>query len=86
METRRTKYIMIDKVKDTGKTTGWEVSTGGWVLGYIKWDTGWRRYVMEPYTNSKWDKDCLKDIMEFLDDLMKERKNKCKEDFLSKNH
>lgn len=47
-----------------------------WLLGIIKWDSGWRRYVYESLEEypSKFDYDCLIDIAKFIKQLMEERK------------
>lgn len=43
-------------------------------IGMIKWYNHWRRYVFFPYVDTIFDSACLKEIVEFLDKLMTERK------------
>lgn len=43
-------------------------------IGMIKWYNHWRRYVFFPYVDTIFDSSCLKEIVEFLDKLMNERK------------
>ena len=44
------------------------------VLGRISWYPQWRQYIFSPCENTVWNKDCLKDIQDFLQKLMDERK------------
>lgn len=42
-------------------------------IGQIKWYGAWRQYCFFPRKNTIWSKSCMKDIMEVLDALEKER-------------
>lgn len=42
-------------------------------LGVIKWRSGWRRYVFEPCDSTVFDAGCLKEIVEFITNLMLDR-------------
>ncbi len=45
-------------------------------LGTIEWDGSWRQYVFSPTAEpSKFSKGCLKEISDFINELMEERKN-----------
>ena len=46
----------------------------GYSLGRISWYGAWRQYTFSPAFETIWNKDCLKDIEEFLQQLMDERK------------
>jgi hypothetical protein len=43
-------------------------------LGWIKWYGPWRQYAFFPEQNCVFEKTCLKDITDFLVELMEERK------------
>ena len=42
-------------------------------LGTIKWFGRWRQYAYFPNSDTVYEKQCLKDISSFLDELMQER-------------
>jgi len=45
-------------------------------LGTIEWDTAWRQYIFTPTGEpSKLARSCLKEIYDFIEGLMEERKN-----------
>lgn len=72
---KQTKYLNFVEISDTGKTKTIGVGNNiGEKLAYIKWDTGWRKYVLLPFTNMQFDVTCLKEISEFITDLMNQRK------------
>ena len=76
------KYIVSIPIKFTGKTWVYEINSksSGESLGYVKWYGPWRQYWFEPY-NAGFNSGCLKDITQFLDDLMEERRiSKIKEE------
>ncbi len=45
------------------------------VLGIIKWYGGFRQYSFYPEPNCVFEKTCMKDIIDFMEALMTERKN-----------
>lgn len=44
-------------------------------LGIIKWNGSWRQYCFYPDSYTHWARGCLKEIYEFIEKLMEERKN-----------
>lgn len=52
----------------------------GDILGEIKWYSRWRRYVFYPLNDTLFDSECLKDIISYIDNLMRERKEARKKD------
>jgi hypothetical protein len=69
------KYLRFDLVRDSGKTTVWDVvSNNGPALGQIKWYPQWRRYCFFPWNNMLFDNSCLKDITFKIDQLMNDRR------------
>ena len=44
------------------------------LLGGISWYPGWRRYIFQSLAAIIYEQDCLRDIADFLEDLMKKRK------------
>lgn len=65
------KYIQMVKIADKPKTTVWEVQnkTGGYSLGIIKWNPGWRQYCYFPDNNLVFSKGCLEEICGFITEL-----------------
>lgn len=45
-------------------------------LGTVKWYAPWRQYCFYPSEETVWSRSCLKEIIEFTQILMDERKNK----------
>lgn len=62
----------------SGKTRIWQVVTtydgGGVVLGQIRWHGAWRKYAFFPATGTLYEPTCLRDIAEFIDRQMSQRK------------
>jgi hypothetical protein len=56
------------------KITEFGVRNNGSFLGYINWRPGWRKYVFTPH-EAVFDSICLQDIVDFLKNLMEQRKN-----------
>lgn len=72
---KRTKFLNFTDLPATGKTKIIGVGNNqGHKLAFIKWDTGWRRYVFLPLGGTQFDVSCLKDISDFITDLMEARK------------
>ena len=69
------KWIKFEVIRDTGLTKVWEVNTRGDIpLGHIKWYSPWRRYCFFPVAGTIYASSCLRDIAEFMEREMKERK------------
>lgn len=71
-------YLKFDDISSPKKKTKdfaiWSGSDSSF-LGYIKWRSGWRKYVfVTPDTQAVFDNGCLQDICEFLNKLMEKRK------------
>ena len=45
-------------------------------LGTIEWLSSWKRYSFFPSEDTAFESTCLRDIAQFCDDLMAERKNR----------
>lgn len=60
--TGRTKLFVIENLD-------------GHRLGEIRWWAPWRRYTFNPNNYTKYDAECLRDITEFINQLMEERKD-----------
>ena len=74
------KYLEFKQIPYEGKTKRFEVISKkhcGIILGRISWYGAWRQYIFSPAFETVWNRDCLKDIQDFLQQLMDERK-KCK--------
>lgn len=68
-------YLQFVELPQTGKTKIFRVDNNSGVeLGVIKWKSGWRRYVINVNDGIIFDSSCLKEIIQFLDKLMGDRK------------
>ena len=70
------KYITFNLIELKPKTKVWGVFTseGKDILGKIKWYPRWRQYVFFSHPYTIYSQGCLKDIAEFIEKEMKERK------------
>jgi len=73
------KYIRFAKRVELSKTSVWDCinNSGGYELGEVKWSAGWRQYCYFPlttYNQIVYSSGCLKDIADFIEQLMAERK------------
>lgn len=74
------KYLEFVETKDTGKTKAFNVISkhGGALLATISWYGPWRQYTMFPVRLTVWNPECLRTIIEFIDGLMEERREKAR--------
>jgi hypothetical protein len=72
------KYLDFRLTRDTGKTQVYSVDSRnhGDQLGVIKWYGPWRQYVMETQSGVVWNNGCLRDIIGFIEGLMRERRGR----------
>jgi len=70
------KYLKFVRIPFNGKTKRFEIisKSTGTTLGRISWYPSWRQYVFSPVFETIWNKDCLNDIQNFLNNLMEEKK------------
>ncbi len=71
------KWIQfIDKSDPKQKTKRFMVGNkeNGFIVGWIKWYGPFRQYSFFPTENTVFERTCLKDITEFIEKLMAERK------------
>lgn len=67
-------FLLFIELPQTGKTKIFEVvNKSNFELGIIKWQSGWRRYVLNINDSVLFDSACLKEVIQFLDELMNER-------------
>lgn len=70
------KYLEFAQVDTPGrKTEVWSVEskTQGSVLGTIAWYNRWRQYCFFPSDNVLFNRSCLRDIVNFIDQRMEAR-------------
>jgi len=62
----------------TGRTHRWTVDAkrSGDILGVVEWYGPWRQYVFQPDPNTEYNKGCLLDIADFLDEMNAEQRNR----------
>jgi len=75
------KNIHFEKKSNRAKTSVWSCHHvgGEYVLGEVKWCIGWRQYAYFPvnhpiFIHATYSSGCLKDIADFIEQLMAERK------------
>jgi len=58
------------------KTGVWLLYSNHWKkgLGFIKWYAPWRQYCFFPDTGTIWSKGCLKEINDYINQLMEAHK------------
>ncbi len=61
-------------VRSTGKTFLWDVFSGDVHLGEIKWYAPWRRYCFFPKGYTLFDRSCLTEICNMIDEQTRLRK------------
>lgn len=80
MEGRETKWLNIrlaPKDRPDAKTEKYRVCTkDGTFLGEVKWFGQWRKYSFFPTECTAYESTCMRDIAQFMDDMMAERRAK----------
>ena len=75
-----TKWLIIEKLprQENKKTDIFDVYSKDQniIIGKILWWGGWRQYIFAPNENTIYERQCLKDISDFLNKLLEERKIK----------
>lgn len=72
-------FILAGK-SESGKTSIWTIQNkedGTW-LGYIQWFPRWGVYAFFPAGHTVFEKTCLRDIANFIEEKNNERKNERK--------
>ena len=73
------KWLIFSLYENTGKTLKYEVltkDTASIKLGEVRWFGRWRQYAFFPNFETVFEKQCMRDITNFLETLMNERKAK----------
>ena len=71
------KWINFSLYENTGKTGKYHVLTKDYhpiKLGEVKWFSRWRQYAFFPEPETVYEKQCMGDIVNFMELLMNERK------------
>jgi len=73
-------FLRFEQVKTSGKTKRFNVYSDHTddYLGYVAWDNGWRRYIMNFEKDCKWSVECMAECYKFVAKLMRERKEAVK--------
>jgi hypothetical protein len=45
-------------------------------LGFVKWHCPWRKYTFQPFSNTVFENDCLRDIADFCEQKTQEHPRK----------
>lgn len=69
-------YVEFVVAEKKPKTNVYSVlsKNNGDILGRIYWYSPWRQYIFHPAPQSIWSRGCLKQVMDFIQKLMDERK------------
>lgn len=64
----------------SGKTNEWRVQPKddgalAACIGVVKWYAPWRKYAFNPYTNTVFEQDCLREIATFCEQRTKDHKH-----------
>ena len=73
-----TRYLRFERIPFPGrKTTLWAVvsRSSGVSLGQIRWHGPWRQYVFHPAPETIFNVECMVDICDRIETLMRWRKN-----------
>ncbi len=72
------KFLNFTLSHHSTKTSTYHVHSkkGFEFVGIIKWYSGWRRYTFYPKGGTLYDENCLKEIADFINKLMDDRKKK----------
>jgi len=62
-----------EKGKKTDKYGVWNVKFNEWI-GTIYWRGGWRQYVFRACPDVDMSRSCMKEVSDFIDSLMENRK------------
>lgn len=70
------EYLDFKQLPFKGKTKKFHIisKSSGFILGLISWYPQWRCYTFSAAYPTTWNIGCLKDIQDFLQKLMDERK------------
>lgn len=72
-------YLQFQRFDASGKTLQWQVwgrkrfPQEGQLLGIIKWFGRWRQYTFFPQPVTVFNRECLRDIANFIDSVKSER-------------
>ena len=69
-------YIEFKLIEEKPKTNVYAVTNNksGYILGIIKWFGSWRQYCFFPTEETVYSNGCMKDIIDFINKLMENRK------------
>lgn len=67
------KWITFNEIEGTGKTKRWAVTAneGDHTLGVVKWYGPWRGYAFFPQAGTLYERTCLRDIADFIEEQNK---------------
>ena len=70
------KYLVFNVLKELPKTHVYEVKNRltGVPIATIRWYGPWRKYTLQPLSDTIWNTGCLKEVADFIDELMRGRK------------
>jgi len=67
------KFVLIDTLPKTKHFSVRNIKSRE-ILGYIKWYGPWRQYCFFPMVQTIFNMDCMRYIIDFIEELMEARK------------
>ena len=73
---KQEKYLVFNVLKGLSKTNVYEVKNRltGVPIATIRWYGPWRKYTLQPLSDTIWHTGCLREVADFIDGLMGARK------------
>jgi hypothetical protein len=70
-------FLDFTEIHDTGKTKVYSITpkNSDQPIGRIAWFSNWRKYTFWPECNTIYDTKCLLEVIQFINQLMEDRKS-----------
>lgn len=68
-------YLVFNLLKELPKTSVYEIKNRltGVPIATIRWHGPWRKYTLQPLSDTIWHAGCLREVAGFIDELMRGR-------------
>lgn len=70
------KFVFSELLEQKPKTSVYVIKNkdSREAIGLVKWYGSWRRYTYQPFCDTVYEQTCMREISDFIDRLMEERK------------
>lgn len=74
-------YIRFEMLEKKPKTEVYGIFSlsDNSLLGKVYWYAPWRQYILDPWRDTIWNRNCLGEVRKFIDELMDARKKVVKQ-------